>query len=273
MNDETIKEYCRVKIKHKDFSSKAEGFKQANLFDPFEFITISYSGIAPNGYVNIEKDFSNEMVDYITYSVSRYDQLNNGDKITITANIGNEDNFADRFGALPNQDEKEYVVEGLASYLQSASEVGDENFQKITAQANDTIRAKYKREGSRYSVGYEVESVQYVGNYFLKPKAGSGYNGNQLYCVFKVNYNVNYREESGQVATYVVFLYRDIKNLPEEGVYLSVMDYNMYADSYYCEGVLSDDFYVYGFASTDQIFDKYVLSNMEHYEYEKNIME
>ena len=149
IDEETLTEYCKVKVKHKDFTSKAEGFKQAALFDPFEFITLSYSGIAPNGYVNIEKDFSNEMVDYITYSVSRYDELKNGDKITVTANIGNEDSFADRFGALPNQDEKEYIVEGLPAFIQSASEIGDETFQKITAQANDTIRAKYKREGSR----------------------------------------------------------------------------------------------------------------------------
>ena len=273
IDEETLTEYCKVKVKHKDFTSKAEGFKQAALFDPFEFITLSYSGIAPNGYVNIEKDFSNEMVDYITYSVSRYDELKNGDKITVTANIGNEDSFADRFGALPNQDEKEYIVEGLPAFIQSASEIGDDTFQKITAQANDTIRAKYKREGSRYSVGYDVESVQYVGNFFLKPKAGAGYVGNQLYCIFKVNYNVTYREESGQVMTYVAFRYSDIKDLPEEGVYVSIMDYNLYADSYLCEGVLSTDFYVYGYSSVDQIFDKFVVSNMEKYEYEKNIAE
>ncbi len=274
IDDATLTEYCKVKVKHKDFSSKAEGFKQAALFDPFEFITLSYSGIAPNGYVNIAKDFSNEMVDYINYEVSKNSELRNGDKIIVKAKIGNEDSFADRFGALPNQDEKEYTVEGLPAYIQSASEIPDETIQKITAQANDTIRSKYKREGSNYSAGYEVESVQYVGNYFLKPKAGSGNNGNAVFFVFKVNYNAHYREENAQVSTYVVFRYNDIKNLPDEGVYVNVMEYQLLADSYLVEGVFNNEnFYVYGYGSIDQVFDKFVVSNMEKYEYEKNITE
>ena len=275
IDDAAITEYCKVKIKHKDFTSKAEGFKQAGLFDPFEFITLSYSGIAPNGYLNIEKDYSNEMVDYISYQADRYDNLSNGDKITIKITIGNEDSFADRFGALPNVEEKEYVVEGLPAYIQSASELGDENVNKVIAQANDAIKAKYRREGSRYSVGYNVESVQYVGNYFLKPKAGNGRNGNVIYFVFKVNYSINYREESGQYGTYVAMKYSDIKNLPEEGVVVNVMDYYIDAPSCMVEDgvVVSDSFYLYGYRSLDDAFDKIVMNNIENYEYEKNITE
>ena len=88
--------------------------------------------------------------------------------------------------------------------------------------------------------------------------------------VYKVTYSAAGKKNSYEVDRYVVFKYTNLMDLPEEGVFINVMDYNMSYDS---EWDGNERLYYYGYQTTDQIFDKFVVKSIETYNYEKNITE
>ena len=81
-DEESIKEKYPVDFSHEDTSYTISGLEQPEEFDPFENITIEYSGIAPNGTANINT--SGAVVDGLIYMADKTADLKNGDVITIT---------------------------------------------------------------------------------------------------------------------------------------------------------------------------------------------
>ena len=267
--DEDLTKYMRVKFKYKDFEDEANGFEVIGSFDPFDYIDVSFTGTAPNGYVSVSNNYMDDMAYNISFSTAPQNGLSNGDTVTVTASLNmSEDAFAERYGTLPSTLTKEYTVEGLSAYIQSASELSTELIDKINTQAKDACTAKLKNGSSWYNSSIEPTNVVYVGNYFLTPKDGSDKKGNILYMVYKVTYSAVGKKNSYEVDRYVVFKYTDIMDLPEEGVFINVMEYQMSYDS---EWDGNEGLYYYGYTTTDQIFDKFVVNNIEQYNYEKNI--
>ncbi|MBQ4275479.1 MAG: hypothetical protein II717_03005 [Lachnospiraceae bacterium] len=267
--DEDLTKYMRVKFKYKDFEDEANGFEVIGSFDPFDYIDVSFTGTAPNGYVSVSNNYMDDMAYNISFSTAPQNGLSNGDTVTVTASLNmSEDAFADRYGTLPSTLTKEYTVEGLSAYVQSASELSTELIDKINSQAKDAVTAQLKYSDSWYKATIEPTNVSYVGNYFLTPKDGTNNQGNILYMVYKVTYSAVGYKNSYEVDRYVVFQYTNIMDLPEEGVFVNVMDYSMSFDR---EWDGNEHLYYYGYTSTDQIFDKFVVKNIEKYNYEKNI--
>lgn len=269
--DENLSKYMRVKFKYKDFEDEANGFEVVGSFDPFDYIDVSFTGTAPNGYVSVNNNYMDDKAYNISFSTAPQNGLSNGDTVTVTASLNmSEDAFADRYGMLPSTLTKEYTVEGLSAFVQSASEIPTDVIDKINAQAKDAVTAKLKYSDSWSKTTIEPTNVAYVGNYFLTPKDGSNNSGNILYMVYKVTYSAAGKKNSYEVDRYVVFKYTNLMDLPEEGVFINVMDYNMSYDS---EWDGNERLYYYGYQTTDQIFDKFVVKSIETYNYEKNITE
>ena len=69
---------------------------------------------------------------------------------------------------------------------------------------------------------------------------------------------------------YVVLKYSNIMNVPEEGVFINAMDYNMYYDKEY---ITSFGLETYGYDTFDQMYDEFIIDKIDNYTYEKNFTE
>lgn len=281
--EEDIKNNLRVNLNYHDIEYKAEGLEKVTLFDPFDYVTVDFSGISPNGQVNITKDSSKEMIAYLNYNTAAYSGLSNGDKITITVKMNTLDtNYVNQFGCLPSIYEKEYEVTDLPSYITSVSDIDEATMAKMMQQAEDVIVGT----SSGWETEVSMNSKEYVGNYFLSQKTNNRNIYNRIYLVYKIIATANMTDAktdeviSQDVEYYYYVAYDNIMNIPGEGVFVDTASYEKVSDNF----VLDTDVvkstgwwttnYSYrfnGYQTLDEIYNIAVVRNIEYYNYENNI--
>ena len=159
----SIEEKYKVKIKLSEEKITVKDLEEAQKFDPFEFVNVVFDGISPNGSVKIDEK-SEIPVKGISFTVDKTDKLSNGDKIKIT--FGGDSCTDDCFiqGYVPEATEKEYTVEGLASYIQKIDEVPKDAFDKMDAHAQDVMKAHVAES---WSDSEGLKEMKLIGNYIL----------------------------------------------------------------------------------------------------------
>lgn len=277
--DEIAKENFNVKLKYKEKEFKVEGLENAKIVNPFENMEVTFTGVAPAGQANVQNNSSEEALKSVYYEVTPNSGLKNGDKVVVKANAsGDEDYYLSNYGVIIDLGEKEFVVEGLASYAQSASEISDDMLEKMKKQAEDTLRA----QSVNWNNYITLQNVQYVGNYFLKSKfstANSNYNLLQL--MFRVDVVFEKDTYVEPFSFYFYTTYSDIMILDDGS---TSVDLSQYATASAWDGV-SHSFkcgeyawdYEYqsfpGYENLDVAFNKVVTAYIEKYEYENNVIE
>ena len=96
-----IKEEYNCKIKFEDAQFTVEGLEELQTFDPFEDIEVTFSGISPDGSINI----NNIKYQELDISCNKNEQLSNGDSVTITINDPYNDitdYFIENYGMIPS---------------------------------------------------------------------------------------------------------------------------------------------------------------------------
>ena len=202
INDEKISTYF---VFNYEFSSQT--FTVANLvdaetFDPFEKIKLSYSGIAPYGEARVTDYEYGQMG---TYEITPNGNLKNGDTIKVSYLCEDKSAMVQQFGTYPNCFEKEYIVEGLQSYVQSLEEVSSEQYEKLVENALSHI----------WVLGYgQYKDATYLGNifYVAKDELAHGVHflqwcglpvGNAICFVFERPKEIGYGTEVKQVYTVI----------------------------------------------------------------------
>lgn len=139
-------------------SFTVSGLKDADTFDPFERIEVTFSGTAPYGTAsayNFGSDYGG------TYKVTPNKNLKNGDKVTVTYSCSDKATMVANYGKYPSTFEKTYTVSGLNTYLQSIAELTIEQQNKLVSDA----RAKI------WVLGYgNYTDAKYCGDYFYTAK-------------------------------------------------------------------------------------------------------
>lgn len=277
---DNIKEYLNVNVKASDKEYKVKDLEKVDLFDPFEYITVEFSGTAPNGYADVKKDNNKEMMNYLNFSISNNSGLSNGDKITITMKMNlSESDFAEKFGCLPSANEKEYEINGLPGYIKSSAEIPEDTMAKMKKQTEDIIMGTT----SNWAKESKLVSTEYVGNYFISPKGSSYGYYNRIYLVYKVNATVTKEikgtASSQDVSYYYGVAFNNLMTVPQDGsVFVDVTQYDKIQNSFRKtlefigpNGSVSDSFYFYGYETLDEIYNIAVIKNIENYNYEENI--
>ncbi len=173
---------CKIKCKD-ELEFKVEGLEIIGMFDPFEGVSVEYSGMAPTAYASINRDYTSEESGYLNYSLDKYDGLKNGDTVTMKVELNtSEDRFAEKFGKLPSPTTKTFTVEGLAAYVKDASEMPEDLMTKMKSQAEDIINSY----AAKWDESVALEELTYLGNYFLNRKDDS-YNDVRVYLVYRLN--------------------------------------------------------------------------------------
>lgn len=205
--DKIAKNQFSCNLKYSDIVYTVEDVKEAQFFDPFDNISITFGGLSPQGYANI--DTSNcSFSSSLTYVESKADNLKNGDTITIWVEpIGGWDSFVETFGMVPSSQEKVYEVQGLSTYIVYANEINDSLLEETHEYAVERIKKYFSSVEVSGKVDPYIKStprkIKYVGNYFLKKDDTYSENFNRLYLVYQVDSEVELDKDlSGEMVMY-----------------------------------------------------------------------
>lgn len=114
-DEDDAKEDYNFLFKSETFEYKVEDLEEAEVYDPFEGVEITYSGFSPNGKYQVDTSGvkSSELSYYISYEVEGApDRVANGDVLVLKAVTYNEDYYLE-LGYTISPDTKEFTVSGL----------------------------------------------------------------------------------------------------------------------------------------------------------------
>ena len=181
--DEKLSDYVKCKLKYEDGSYTVSGLEKITKFDPFEGFDLEFTGIAPNGRVEV-KNYPSD--NGLKYSIDKDKGLSNGDKVTIKASLGrsSEEDYAREYGKLPSATSKEYTVEGLDEYVSSYAGIPGDVIEKLKKETQDVILAYV---ASSYDNTCSLGDLEYAGYIYCATKPGVDYwnEFNTLYLIYK----------------------------------------------------------------------------------------
>lgn len=266
---EELEEKYKIKLEFSDKTFTVEGLEEPQEFDPFKYVNVTFSGIAPDGKAVIK--CNSDIPVKLDFRADKTGGMSNGDTVKITANAyyGNDlKEYCFENGYVPTCEEKEYVVEGLAGYIQTLDEIPEDAYKKMDYHAQDLLKAHIANTEDE---GY-LSKVELLGNYLLTPKDSSIYvsKKNYLYYIYKVTFNDG-------LYYYHYTYYTDIMLLedgtcsfdlntataPKGSVFFGVSSGEIYW--------AADKIYFTGYGDLDSLFNKHVTSKIGEYKYESTV--
>ena len=185
---EKLEKKYKIKLKVEDKEIKVTDLEEAKEFDPFDYITLEYTGVGPDAYAKVKVD-SSFPVSYNYFRISPSSGLSNGDKVTVTfGSSGDSDYIKEECfdeGYLPTSFEKEFKVEGVQSYVTKIDEVEKASYDKMDKYA----RAEFDKLVDTWEKK-ELKDIELVGVNLYTPKDKNAYWGKNALCyVYKVTTN------------------------------------------------------------------------------------
>lgn len=261
---EKLEERYPVKLNISDIEFTVEGLEEPEMFNPFDYVTVVYEGIAPNGYASINVD-SDIPVKGISFEMDNYSKLSNGDTIKVTAegSYDDIDSCCLEYGMKAEETENTYTVEGLSSYAMSLDEIPEDTLTKLDKHAMDTLNAHVAKKWSDAS---SFVGAKLVGNYFLFPKDSSldAYTNNYLYFVYEVT--AKSMDSKKEFKYYYHSYYTDIMILDD-----GTCSFDLGSLSTTDTTFNKENYYYYGYESLDTLFNKQVTARIDTYDYESTV--
>lgn len=277
---EVIKKYFRVRLKYEDIETVVTGLEEVPTFDPFDGVNVTYEGMDGNGTARIDLSEAKTVLNSYEYSFDNASGLSNGD--TVTLRIGNSYSSKDdmirqyiaTYDKAPSSFEKEFKVEGLSKYVESADDIPKDMMDKMIEQTKSAMEAKHASEFSdtdNYTYG-----TTYIGYYFIVSKAKPGEYSpyNKLYIVFRNDLTVT-DEDTGESSSYVSYSYCGYQNIMILGDGVCSVDLQDYEFVY--ERTQIDDYTtwswpeLYGYKNIDSMFNNLIAVNVDRYSYEDKV--
>ncbi len=156
------------RIKNGKLTYTVKGLKDGKEFDVFskDVMTVEFTGFSGKGEAELKiKD--TELTPYIHYSLSKEQELSNGDVVTVTVQV-NDTKFEDLGYFVPEKNEKKYKVSGLPEFVKSASDIPasslggfkKEALRKFQTKVDDMVSSSFR----------QIEESKIEGVYFAKMK-------------------------------------------------------------------------------------------------------
>ncbi len=115
-----------------------EGLSDIAIVDPFDGLTVTFSGINGSGYLSYDYDYRLSELGYYSFYYDKYSELSNGDTVTFTVDY-NEDYVTKSYGRAYSTTTKTFTVSGLTSYMDSLSDLSDSDLTALTTTAKDYL--------------------------------------------------------------------------------------------------------------------------------------
>ena len=255
---------------------EVSGLEEAEQFDPFEGIHVTFEGLAPDGSVSIEKTSNKEVIRNLSFAADPSSGLSNGDTVKVTISAGGdvEDYCLENYGVIPTETSKEYTVEGLSGYITTAADIPEDVLDQMKSTVEDAMTAKRAREWGETEI---LRNAEYIGNYFILAKPGTNQNEkNGIYLLYKINVEDVYEDGSTQydeVNTYYDYYYfGNIMKDDKSNVNVDLNDYYACKDTVRFLRPGSSHGWVYeGYEDIDTFFNRKIATIVDKYSYENNV--
>lgn len=259
-----------VSLNFSDLEFTVSDLDEAQTFDPFDDLTVTFEGFAPYGKLVIGNARSAPVS--VNFEADRTDHLRNGDTVTVKVTAGGDlaAYCLDR-GYIPTKTEQTFTVSGLASYAASLDEIPVASYDKMNAHALDTFNANVAKN---WADAESMKNIKLIGNYFLTPKDASisTEKSNLLYFIYKVT-----AENAESDGTFDYYYYSRFENivLLEDGTCSFDLSAMLYPETgWFAKEQFEVGRYVYGgYQDLDTLFNKLITSKIDQYAYVSTVNE
>jgi len=212
IDHEFVDEYFDLKIKCDcdGIGFEVEGLEKTDIFDPFDGVELNYKGTSSEGRAtfNFTKEIEGRLS--LNYSLSVSEGLSNDDVITATVSIsGSPTSFVEEYEKVPYPRTKEFKVSGLPVLVENMDSTTDQIFLEVNKKATECLEEDINNSIKGNQV---LKNTEYVGNVFLKKKAGQKADSNRCYMVYKLTITTSLKTEDegwvtdeSTVYSYVLF--------------------------------------------------------------------
>lgn len=273
-SDGMAKQHYGVNLKYSDITVKVKGLDKVETFDPFDFITVEFTGTEPAGEMNYNADLSHPEVQYLRFEADKTSGLSNGEKITVSVSVnGDPETFMAKFGKLPKDNEKVYTVSGLSKVVSSSSEIDETCLSAMKQQAEDVFRATYAKGSDVYT---HLTSLEYVGMTFRMRKswdAGTLYPGSDInVCglVYKVGVHCDEKHtgwfddhDAFDIEFYSPVLFTYLTKDENGNCSVDLMDYRTTDHSFATEG--ETNYFFNAYRTTDELIENLLTCYRDNY--------
>ncbi|WP_028520084.1 hypothetical protein [Ruminococcus flavefaciens] len=194
--DKLEKKY-KIKLKISDKNITVKDLEEPKKFDPFDYLEVSYTGVGPDGQIQL--DYSDLPVDYVSFYADPSYGLSNGDKVKVTFGYSEDSAKEECFsqGYLPESFEKEYTVEGLQQYASKISEIDKKSYDKMDKYAQDRFMEDVEDNWEKK----ELKDLELLGVNLYIPKEENYSMKNALCYVYKVTTTLKGEEKKEEEPT------------------------------------------------------------------------
>ncbi|MDO5132283.1 MAG: hypothetical protein Q4D81_04770 [Eubacteriales bacterium] len=171
----------------------AEGLPEAAAYDPFEDLSVDFSGISGAGEVSVR--YSGEYP--LAFDAEPAQGLENGDTVLVRASFADgmtPDRFAEKYQVIPTRMENTYTAAGLYFYPSSAGDFSDSMVWKISENGWEAARIHLEEE---YREDETFEIIEEEGLYIAI--------ADHTDCALAV-YRVGYANASGDTLEYYYYV-------------------------------------------------------------------
>ena len=186
-----------------------EGLKETKKIDPFEGITVEFSGTSPNVSAKVVNNSKDEVYENIYYDLSKSYDIKIGDTITVTVS-NDPEYFVEDYGCVFTSTTKDFKCTAVDQYVSKTADIKEDTLNAMKKQTEDVINS-YFASDSKY-IG--VSDLKFEGTYFLTEKVDNSwsFNGtNQVYVIYsgKVKSNEE-KKQFDETTVYFPVRYADI---------------------------------------------------------------
>ena len=200
IDEDELEKDVDCNIKYENETVDVSGLKEMKTFDPFADLTVTYSGISPDGSVALS--YTGKVLDESEFYCDMESGLQNGDVITVYLKSDDMDYYMENYGMIPSGTQKEYTVEGLDQYAVSTKEINKDMIAAMKKQAKSVV-IQY---AAKMDADCTVNSITFVGDYLESYKNGYSYDNQNCYGdVYEIKLDVKPSED--YKATRIVMYY------------------------------------------------------------------
>ncbi len=271
-----FKEKYSLKLNFSDVPYEVSGLEQAEEFNPFDYITVTYEGFAPYGKLNISKNGENPVYG-ISYRADKANGLSNGDKVIVKAEAGSDiTEYCFGKGYAPSETEREFTVSGLASYATKLNLIPAEAMTKMDTHAQDVFKANVAKNWN--DSGESLKDIKLIGNYFLIPKDSSISTNTYNYVYFIYKITAENSEKDSAFDYYYYSYYTNIILLDDGTCSFDLNDITVPEGSSFFglvsgEAFSTGEYYYKGYEDLDSLFNKHITAKIDKYQYESTVEE
>ncbi|MCR5580181.1 MAG: zinc ribbon domain-containing protein [Pseudobutyrivibrio sp.] len=246
----SIKKKFGVTIKAEDSKHKVEDLEEVKTFDPFEAVTVTFTGIDGSGEANVEVTSEDDIYDDFSFSTDPSYNLSEGDTVTVTfAPYYDEEDLneytASEYGMIASAKEKEYTVEGLGKYVATADELTEDGLADVIADCATELE-----DDANLSDKETWNNAAYKGAYVMTMDDATG--GNYVYLLFECTVDLTGDDGDTDSITYYSYVEASDVSINEDGKCAASYVYAPVYDSLTYESTFGDSFRYYGYESYEE---------------------